>query len=275
MAWERGYNDSMVTTAALLRGEWDRLVRQARQLPQLVDEARRRGDVHTLHFHLNGVHLGHLVLDRPQAGDELYAEVLRCLPPGYYLPHFFYLLARVDTALYRGDIAAAHTSMQSDWPALSQSLMLRLSHLKVLAYHARGRVSVAAATRVTAEREARLSEALDAAKRMERTGRPWASGLAAALRAGVATVNRDDREALRLLDTATRVLERVGMAHFVAACRYRRAQLSMETEARVLREMADAWGKRVGVVDLSRVVDVLVPGTWPVRHDLKASFENP
>ena len=259
MAWEQANNDSMVTTAALLCGEWERLVQQATHLPQLVDEARRRGDIHTLHFHLNGVHLGHLALDRPHAENALYEEIFSCLPPGYYLPHLSYLLARIDTALYRGDIWGAHATMQSDWPALSQSLMLRVAHLRVLAYHARGRASVAAATLTTTGQAACEAEALDAAKRLELTGKAWAAGLAAALRAGVATVNRDEREALRLLDIATQVLERVGMAHLVAACRYRRAQLTVGTEALVLREMAEAWARRVGVVEFSRTVRCTCP----------------
>jgi hypothetical protein len=267
MAWERALNDSMLVTAALFRGDWERLVSQAVQLPRLVDEARRRGDVHTLQLHLNGVHLGHFVRDRPDACDELYGEVFSYLPAGYYLPHFLYLLARADTALYRGDSAAARSSIEGDWPALSRSFMLRVPHLAVLAFHLRGRVAVAAASHEPAASQQLCLEALAAARHLDRTHVSWAPGLAAATRAGAETLAGRRDGALDQLAAATRILERHGMAHLVAACRYRRSQLMTGAESHALRGMADAWARRVGIVNMARVCAVLVPGNWGASPD--------
>lgn len=50
MAWERSFNASLGRTAALLLGDWRRLIEHATQLPELVQEAKARGDVPALHF---------------------------------------------------------------------------------------------------------------------------------------------------------------------------------------------------------------------------------
>jgi hypothetical protein len=107
-----------------------------------------------------------------------------------------------------------------------------------------------------------LTEALTCARKLARKQSAWAQPISLLIRAGVASVRQQDTVALDLLERAEREFRAIEMAHFVAACQYRRGTLLGTDDGRTLVRAAEAWAASQGVVNPRRVFEMLAPGCW-------------
>ena len=125
-----------------------------------------------------------------------------------------------------------------------------------------GRCAVAMAAMST-DPEPYLRQAEKSASRLEHQQTGWAVALAQLIRAGVASVRRDDRRTNRHLTEATERFESADMGLFAASARRQLGQLRGGDEGCVLIEQADAWMRGQSIRNPARMASCLAPGFAP------------
>jgi hypothetical protein len=242
-------------------GEWDRL---ARELPGRRAEAEQRGDRYTI----NNVAVRFSPLLR-MASDELdvakreFEESRRRLPEGS-----FPLLDRLETCsgidldLYGRNPAAARDRFESAWPRLAPMCRVwQNGRIEMLFYRARINLAVAAQAGNDTSKHEALRRAEADARELHKEA-PWAKALAHLVDATIAHARGDGDRALATMRLAEASLETCHMNHYVAATRYRRGTLQGGDEGRQLIAGATAWIHAHGMVNETRIVDLLAPGPW-------------
>ncbi|EYF02200.1 Hypothetical protein CAP_7411 [Chondromyces apiculatus DSM 436] len=193
--------------------------------------------------------------DPDAAVREADVAIARWARTGRQLQPCFDLLARAHIFLYRGEGQAAAQLFDDRWPELERSLVSRIQVVRLYLAFVRGGALLAAA-RASADPLSRLSEVLGAASRIEGEGMPWATPLAAMLRAGAAAVRGEREEALSLLDRAATQLDAADMSLYAAAARFRVGALG---DAATLAQTTQ-WMRQHGVADPARLTAMLAPG---------------
>jgi hypothetical protein len=262
-AWERGTNTGLALAAAILLGQWSKVLDHTQRLPNLMEQARARGDIFTIHHLLQGAHLARLASDHVESAHEVLRETELHLPPkGFYIPHFMLMVGKINTALYEGKPSLALEAINATWPALSKSFLLRSQYFVINASHFRAQASLAQAASVERDRRKHLQQATRLARRIERQRVPWGNAIAVLIRASISSIGGNHQQTLVLLAKAEAALNAADMSHLVAACRYRRGCLLGGAEGQNLVGAAKEWAKKERVTNPARMFDMLVPGRW-------------
>jgi len=259
--WERATSIQLGSTAVFHLGEWARVSEDAKRLPGAIEKARARGDVYGMVAAIPGGTVRLLALDEPTAAQQFIGDTIAALPSTRFLvPNVWAYTLKAYIALYAGEAESAWSLVESEWPALAASYFLRIEYVAIIVLDVRARAAIAAATQDHQRRH--LAEALTCARKLARKRSAWAHPISLLIRAGVASVRRQDPEALDLLERAEREFRAVDMAHFVAACQYRRGTLLGTDDGLTLVRAAEAWAASQGVVNPLRIFEMLAPGRW-------------
>jgi serine/threonine protein kinase len=178
--------------------------------------------------------------DRPDEATARIDEAMAMWPAsGFHLTHLMELQNRNEVDLYCGRPSVAWDRMQTRWPELQRSLLLRIQHSRLFMLDGRARAALSVGGRDP------LGEAEDCAKTILRENAPWALGLGRARLAAVAGARGQAEQAIRLLKQAIEELEVAGLGLHAAANRLRLAALE-----HTALERTPAWGDLVrrGVV---------------------------
>jgi len=108
----------------------------------------------------------------------------------------------------------------------------------------------------------RVGDALTCARRLSRKHSRWARAVSLLIRAGVESIRQQPPAAVDLLERAEREFEAADMAHYVAACRYRRGSLIGQDQGRALVSAAETWATAQAVANPQKIFDMLAPGLW-------------
>ena len=138
---------------------------------------------------------------------------------GFHVQHVLELWGRCEIDLYRGDGMRAWQRLRDQWPALEQSLLLRLQHTAITAHDLRARAAIAAGD------HALLADAERSARRMIDEGAPWGIAFATTRLAAIAAARGDHAGAVRRLAEAADLLEAADLGLHCAAARLRLASL--------------------------------------------------
>jgi hypothetical protein len=261
VAWERATSLQLRTTAAFHLGEWAKISDDAKGVTGAVEEARARGDVYGMVAAIPGETVRFLASDQPTAAQQFIADTIAALPATRFLvPNVWAFNLKVYIALYAGDAERAWSLVESEWPALAASYFLRVEYVAIIVLDVRARAGIAAAT--NENRRRRLRDALRCARKLDRKHSGWAHAISLLIRAGVASVKQQKPVALGLLERAETEFRAAEMAHFVAACQYRRGTLVGGEAGQALVTAADAWAASQGIVNPRRVFEMLAPGPW-------------
>jgi serine/threonine protein kinase len=261
VAWERATSIQLQTTAAFHLGEWNTLADYAQRLPGQVEEAKARGDVYAMVASVPTGTVLFLRSDKPLLAQQFIRNTVAGLPPNRFLvPNVWVFTLEVYIALYTGDGERARMLVEAQWPALEASYFLRVEYFAIVALDIRARAALAAAT--IDGREHQTEEAVRCARKLARKHSRWAKAISLLIQAGVASVKRQSQLALDLLERAETEFLAVDMAHYVAACRYRRGMLAGGEDGRAFMSAAETWASVQGVVNPPRVFDMLAPGRW-------------
>jgi len=261
MAWERATSTQLRTTAVFYLGEWAAIANDAKSSPGAGDEARARGDVYGMVAAILPGTVQLLASDQPALAQQFIADTIAALPSTRFLvPNVYAFSLKAYIALYAGEAERAWSLVESEWPALAASYFLRVEYLAIIVLDVRARAALAAATQDLQRH--RLTEALTCARKLAQKRSAWAHSISLLIRAGVASVTHQDLEALDLLERAEHEFRAVEMAHFVAACQYRRGTLLGTDDGRTLVSAAEAWAASQGVVNPRRIFEMLAPGCW-------------
>src|SRR5262249_30294321 len=139
---------------------------------------------------------------------------------GFHNQHWWNLLGRAQIELYSGNGAGAWRIVEEGWPELGRSFVLRIQLISLLSRQLRARCALAAAA--SGSGEALLAIADREARQIEAQEMPWATPLAALVRAGSASIRGDEGRAFEHLASAERGCERSDMGLHAAVTRRRR-----------------------------------------------------
>jgi hypothetical protein len=243
--------------ALCLTGDLDEA---SRRMTHLVADAEQRGDSYlSVNLRTGYTATVWLAADDTQTASLRVREAMaRWSRSGYFVQHWYAMLAEVDIDLYRGDGANAYERMERDSSALKKSLLLRLQTVRAMTRYLRGCCAIAS----LGAAPARLGEARRQARLLDGEQMAWTAPLAAIVHACVANARGDSAQAVARLRTAAESATAADMPLYAASARHRLGSWLGGNEGRALvrsaREAMTARGVRVP----ERFVQMLIPGRW-------------
>ena len=169
------------------------------------------------------------------------------------------MLARVQTALYRGDAEAAWRLLAEQKSMLRRSLMTRVQVFRIESIYLRARSALAMAASNRGSRRF-LSVARAGARRIARERRPWSDPIALLLRGGIAYVEGSTPLALRYLHDAADRFDHADMKLYAAVARRRIGTLQDDAPGRELRRQAEEWMATQHIKNPVCMARMLTPG---------------
>lgn len=260
VTWELNIAQNMVIWALMYLGEFGEV---SRRVPALLTDARRRGNLYLATEICTRSNIVWLIADQPDEGErEVNDTIGRWSQKGFHRQHYSARLARVQTALYRGDSATAWRLMVEQEADLKRSMLLRVQAFRVEALYLRARCAIAVAA-ATGERRT-LRSARACALRIANERMRWATPLARLLQGGIAATEQDLARARACLADATAQFEAAEMKLYAAVARRRLGEIMGEAAGRAHRQQADDWMASQGIRNPSRLTLMLAPG-FPAR----------
>ena len=206
-----------------------------------------------------------LLSDQPErAAAELERARARLDEPGFVPHRFGVCYGLTDVALYLEDTGRARSAVTQGWSELEAAMALRLQTVRIFMLHVSARVACAEAAGVqdNRRRSQHLGEALANVRKIRKERTDWGNAVADLVEASVAAEEMRLTDSLRLLESAESGCLRNGMDQFLAAARFRKAQL-LPGEGRLEAErQAAAWFRAQKVVRPEAIVRLLSPGNW-------------
>jgi hypothetical protein len=255
--WEMNCAESFLLYARLLQGE---IGEGSRRLPGLLSAALDRGNRYVETELLTRANLVWLAADQPDEGERDAKEAMKGWSQrGFHRQHYSHVLARIQTALYRGDAEAAWNLVRANWTAFERTLLLRGPFMRVDSSYLRARAALlnAASGRDVARF---LSIARKDARRIGHVGIPWSDAVATLLSAGVTFLEGRSGDARDLLAAAVTACERADMKLYAAVARRRLGMLQNDDRGRELVGEADAWMAAQGIKNPARMARLIAPG---------------
>ena len=169
------------------------------------------------------------------------------------------MLARVQTALYRGDGEAAWRLLAEQESGLRGSHLRRVQIIRIEWLYLRARSALAMAEGNRRSRRL-LSVARAVARRIERERMAWSDPIALLLRAGIAYLEGRTPLALTYLHEAADRFGRADMKLYAAVARRRIGTLQDDAPGRELRRQAEEWMAAQHIKNPVGMTRMLAPG---------------
>jgi eukaryotic-like serine/threonine-protein kinase len=231
----------------------------SRQVPALLANARSRGNLYLATELCTRSNYAWLAADNPDEGEhEAVESIARWSQKGFHRQHYSAMLARVQTALYRGDAAVAWRILAEQRSSLRRSLLTRVQVLRIESLYLRARSALAMAARKSSRRF--LSIARAASRRIAGEQMPWSDPIALLLRAGIANLEGNSSVALKYLHDAATRFDRADMKLYAAVARRRIGALQDDEQGRELRRQAEAWMAAQHIKNPACMTRMLAPG---------------
>jgi hypothetical protein len=254
-AWEIGFSRIVAISAQSLLGRFRDM---EAHFQTALREAEDRGNLYCVTT-LVGMSRAiiDIAADRPDECEAQIQAVMKRWPVEDSLQHSFALMSYVMLDLYRGG-GAAHERIESAWPRLERSLLLRYERLRVTSILHRGLAALAALVAGTCERKRGLRLVEECAARLARETVPV--GGAHLLRAQAAHFVGKLSSAVGHYRAALHVYEASGV-YLVHSTRARLAAIIGGDEAAAIVRDNDAWARQEGIRRLDRFFAVTAPVT--------------
>lgn len=255
--WEMTIAQNTHLWSLMYRGE---LREVSRLVPEILDDARRRGNLYLATEVCTRSNFVWLAADDPDGGER---EVMNALanwsPHGFHRQHYSAMLARVQTALYRGDGPAAWQLFERQQRDLKRSMLMRVQALRVESRYLHARCAIAVAV-ADPSRRGLLAAAARRADRIANERMPWSDGLALLLRGCIANVEGRREESVQLLDQAATRFDAQEMKLYLAITRRRLASLLDNERGRVMQRDAETWMASQRIANPVKLTRMLAPG---------------
>jgi serine/threonine protein kinase len=261
VAWEISTAINFLFTSRSLRGCW---AENRREIPPLAQEARERGDRYaevSLRI-MTSIYSSYLATDEPDEGEAMIDEWLAAWPHDRFdMQKLSALTAKVEFDLFRGNVERAWSRIETAWPETTRSGPMMLTMFRNFTEDQRARAALLLASTKQSARERRplLAVAQKAARKLERCPAKYALGLALLLRAGLAGLVGRRAETKSLLERAEGELESADLIPYLAATRYRLAEMQEGGQAARTRRAAMEWMESQNVRRPECLVKILLP----------------
>jgi len=257
LTWEMTVAQNLVIWALMYLGE---LGEVSRQVPALLANARSRGNLYFATELCTRANYFWLAADEPEEGErETVESIARWSHKGFHRQHYSALLARVQTALYRGDGQAGLRLLDEQQSMLRRSLLTRVQVIRIESIYLRARCALALAAADRGSRQY-LQVARRGARRIARERMPWSDPIVLLIRAGVAYLEGATPQALRYLHDAAERFERADMNLYAAVARLRIGALQDDEDGRALRRQAGEWMAAQRIKNPAGMTRMLTPG---------------
>ena len=257
VTWEVNIAQNLLIWALMYLGQ---LGEVSRLVPPLLANARSSGNLYIATELCTRSNYVWLVADDPDEGErEAIASIERWSHKGFHRQHYSALLARVQTALYRGDGEAAWKLFTEQESRLRRSLMTRIQLFRVESHYMRARSALAMAVQGGNHRRW-LSIARAEARCIARERTPWSNPIAALLNAGIANMEGNSSLALGHLYDAADRFERADMSLYLAVARRRIGALQDDAIGRTVQRQADQWMAAQTIENPVCLTRMLAPG---------------
>jgi hypothetical protein len=259
VAWELDTAQIFAVYALYFQGD---LAEHRLRLMRVLQEASQRGDLYVpLHLGTFNLPFVRMVADAPEQARQELDSLLRQWAGGFHVEHINGNNRQVEIDLYMGHGRQAWERLAWYWPALSNSLLLRIQHLRIYSWHLRARAALAAAWEGGSRADARfLRSARRDATRLEREQVVWARAAAHLVRAGICVISEQARAAVTHLRAALDGLENSNMKLYAAVTRRRLGQILGAQEGQRLIDQAESWMNEQGIANPARMSALLAPG---------------
>jgi serine/threonine protein kinase len=236
----------------------------ARRHSRFLADAERRGDMYTsVQLRDGSLAIVWLAADNPEAARRHARDsIARWSNTRYLLQHWHMMFGEAEVELYLGEGARAYDRVARDTAALKKSLLLNVQHMRAQTAFVRGRAAIASVESEPAMREARLAEARQLAKQLEREAMAWTAPFAAILTAGVAKAEGDRGAAGAALHSAIALADAAHMSGYATTARYQLGVLLGGQEGGDLVRRAEEAMAAQGIRVPARFARTLVPGPW-------------
>jgi len=232
-----------------------------RRVEDLLRDAEDRGDLYAL---VSGfLHRGLCCIAADDLAEvrDLGRRVLSLWTPGeFQMQHFYVFRLDAYCDVGEGQPRQAWRHVSDTWRTVERSNLLRHCLLRADAHLLRARVALAVAAGGGSERDGMLRQVQRDARVLEREGRADATAHAVFLRAGMAAVRGDRREARALTHKAAEAFTAAGMNLCTALARWRGAALDGESGGGELRSEAERFFATEGIVNPRRLASMYAPG---------------
>jgi hypothetical protein len=211
------------------------------------------------------IHSAHLDIadDEPERAQQTIVDAMRLWPQGgFHLQHYHAMLGEVDASLYAGKVDEAWTTVNERWPALTESLLLRVQEIRVIMTHARAKCALAAAlaSKPGGAREKLVRSAERDARQLENERMPYADRMAQLIRATIAVRTGKLAEAVALLESAMMGLAGADMLLYAESARWQLGKLLGGERGQTYIQAARAFMTSQGIHNPVRLLHVYTPG---------------
>jgi serine/threonine protein kinase len=258
VAWERATVQNFVLWALTQLGE---LAELKRRWTVLFRESQDRGDLYAGTI-LTTWYMTLLKLAANEAVAtefELEAAASDSQGRGFTLQQSSAFESLVHLYLYRGDVKKAWLRVNEIWPGYSQSMLLRIQAVRIDMLELRARCALAMGERTNLP-DPYVRQAAHDARRLEREGVNWAHAHSHYVRAGVAACKEHRQAALAAMNLAAEAYDDAEMPLRAQLIRYRLGEVQNDAESLAVRDGAEKWIERQGIVAPARWAGLYAPG---------------
>ncbi len=233
----------------------------ARRYPELLSEAQDLGDVLMVaNLRIVGWNL-HLAVDDPGLAETEMKQALDGWPESSFLTqHFHCLMGQASVHLYKGQARTALDLMESQWPALKGSHLLKSQSVRISCVELRSRCLLAAACAEPANRRSLLKAARKDLRALLNESSENAKAHALKNQAISLAVEGHREEALAHLVEAEIALENEGLATHVQSVRWMRGHLLGDAQGADLKNAAAASLREAGYHNPEATARLFLPG---------------
>ena len=257
VTWELNMAQNLVIWALMYLGELGEL---SRRLPAILANARSSGNLYIATELCTRSNYFWLAADDPDEGERVTLESIgRWSHKGFHRQHYSAMLARIQTALYRGNADAAWGLLSDLELILRHSSLRRIQVMRIESFYLRARSALAMAARHGVHRRF-MSVAEAGASGIAREHMPWSDPIALLIRAGIAQVEGRTPQALRYLDDAVDQFDRADMKLYAAVTRRRIGTVQDDARGRGMMRQADDWMALQNIRNPVAMTRMLAPG---------------
>jgi hypothetical protein len=257
LTWELNIAQNLAIWSLMYQGELREL---SRQVPTILANARSSGNWYIATEVCTRSNFVWLAADDPDEGERQTAESIgRWSQKGFHRQHYSARLARVQTALYRGDADAAWRLAAEQEVMLRRSFLTRVQVIRIESHYLNARIALAMAAAHGPHRRF-LSLARSEARRIASERMAWSDPIALLLRAAVASLERRTPLALGYLDEAVDRFDRADMNLYAAVARRRIGALQDDARGGEMKRQADEWMAAQNIRNPAAMTRMLAPG---------------
>ena len=233
----------------------------AHRYPEMLGEAEDLGDVLMVaNLRILGWNL-HVAKDDPELAESEMTRALDGWPAtGFLSQHFYRMVGQAKVRLYEGQPRAALDLVESQWPALKGSLLLRSQGVRIACLETRARCLLSTAAAEPANRASLLKAARRDIRALSREVSSNAKAQALKNEGMALAVEGHLDHAMTNLMEAELALRQEGMATDVETVRWMRGHLLGNAQGEDLKAAAAAVLLEAGYLNPEATVRMFVPG---------------